>query len=393
MATTLTPGDIAIIGINADNPDNFSFVVLTAIDAGTQIVFTDNGVFSDGSFRAGENTITYTAPSDLAFGTVVSLLGNSANFDSTNFGLSNDGDQVIAYQGTAEAPTFIYAAQTNSSEFQSTATNSNTSALPPGLTLGLTAVAVGAGPGLGDEFDNSTYNELLTDGTKAELLAAISNASNWIGNNAGPIPLADGPFECFLKGTQILTECGEFCIENLKIGDAIRTAEGNLEKVKWIGYQTFIQGNAAHPFRTFPIQIKAGALGNNLPQRDLFVSPDHAILVDGLLINAGALENGVSIIATQPQESFTYYHIELEQHSLLIAEGTYAESYLPQNQGRDTFDNGDEYETLYPNHNILSLLPMSFPRVSSKRQLPRSVAKRLMAVAETLTGIKVAAPV
>lgn len=204
---------------------------------------------------------------------------------------------------------------------------------------------------------------------------------------------ASQTFECFLTGTLILAASDEVPVETLKVGDLVKTAQGELVAVKWIGYQTFEEGTPSHPFRTFPIQIKAGALGNNLPQRDLFVSPDHAILVDSLLINAGALENGVSIIATQPQESFTYYHIELEQHSLLIAEGTYAESFLPQNQGRDTFDNGDEYETLYPNHNILSLLPMSFPRVSSKRQLPRSVAKRLMAVAETLPGIKVAAAV
>ncbi len=199
--------------------------------------------------------------------------------------------------------------------------------------------------------------------------------------------------ECFLTGTLLLTQQDEVAVETLEIGDLVQTAQGDLVTIKWIGHQTVNPKAPHHPFRSLPIQIKAGALGDNLPTRDLFVSPDHALLVDGLLINAGALENGVSILATQPEETFTYYHIELENHSLLIAEGTYAESYLPQNQGRETFDNGDEYETLYPNHNILSLLPMSFPRVSSKRQLPRCVAKRLLEVAETLPEVEVGAMV
>ncbi|MEM9150398.1 MAG: Hint domain-containing protein, partial [Cyanobacteria bacterium P01_F01_bin.3] len=138
-----------------------------------------------------------------------------------------------------------------------------------------------------------------------------------------------------------------------------------------------------HPFRTYPICIKAGALGNNLPMRDLYVSPDHALFIDGLLINAGALTNGTSIVQIE-MEQFVYHHIELEHHALLLAEGTPAESYLPQNQARDLFDNGKEYEELYPNHNSLSLLPMNVPRVNSKRQLPRFVSKRLSHLAKQL---------
>ena len=152
-------------------------------------------------------------------------------------------------------------------------------------------------------------------------------------------------------------------------------------------YSNFSAENA-HPFRSYPIEIKAGALGNNLPTCSLYVSPDHALLVDGILINAGALTNGISIVQIEPKsKTFTYYHIELEHHALLLAEGVPAESFIPQHrEGRDKFDNAEEFAALYPENNSLAYMPMSFPRVSSERQLPRSVSKKLIQVAETLMG-------
>ncbi|MEO1622626.1 MAG: Hint domain-containing protein [Cyanobacteria bacterium J06632_3] len=183
--------------------------------------------------------------------------------------------------------------------------------------------------------------------------------------------------ECFLTGTLIATDKGEVPVEVLQIGDKVKTADGQFEPVKWVGHQTYDRASKQpHPFRTYPICITAGALGNNLPARDLYVSPDHALFIDGLLINAGALTNGSSIVQIE-MEQFVYHHIELEHHGLLLAEGTPAESYLPQNQAREAFDNSDEYEEMYPNHTMLSLLPMNYPRVSSKRQLPRFIAKRM----------------
>ena len=80
MTTTLAPGDLAIIGLNTDNPDSFSFVLLTDIGAGTEIFFTDNGVLSDGSFRANEGIVKYTAPSALSAGTVIEFTGVSGDF-------------------------------------------------------------------------------------------------------------------------------------------------------------------------------------------------------------------------------------------------------------------------------------------------------------------------
>lgn len=203
MATSLSAGDIAIVGVNSDNPDDFSFVLLVDIDAGTEIRFTDSGVRSDGSFRANEGAVKYTAPSALIAGTVINFVNNTADFTTDNdvgvgtsgFSLSTSGDQIIAFQGLSTNPTFLFALLTNSTAFQADATSSNTSALPPGLGVGTSAVAVGAGAGPTQEVDNAVYSGPVT-GTPAELRAAICDASNWTGDNA-PLAL---PIDSFTMG-------------------------------------------------------------------------------------------------------------------------------------------------------------------------------------------------
>ncbi|MEL6496703.1 MAG: Hint domain-containing protein, partial [Cyanobacteria bacterium J06623_7] len=113
-------------------------------------------------------------------------------------------------------------------------------------------------------------------------------------------------------------------------------------------------------------------------------------LVDGLLINAGALVNDISIIKTEPTETFAYYHVELANHTLLLAEGASAESFFPNQEDRSLYDNGAEYEELYPNGSKLMLWPMDYPRVSSHNKVPRYVRQKLMQIAEELYPQKAA---
>lgn len=179
--TTLSAGDIAITGFNFDNPDEFSFVLLTDIGSGTSISFTDNGWLSSGGFRSGEGTFTWTASTDLTAGTIINPSLSSVAF-------SADGDQILAYQGTASSPTFIYAVNSEGSGWATDATNSNTSALPAGLTNGLTAVSI-------PEVDNAIYNiSNGTSGTKAELLEKISNSANWTVNDTTQFTQPSGSF-------------------------------------------------------------------------------------------------------------------------------------------------------------------------------------------------------
>ena len=209
--TTLSAGDIAIFGVNGDNPDDFGFVLLVDIDAGTEIRFTDSGWKSDNTFRGNEGAVKYTAPTALTAGTEITYQGNNSDFVADNdatvgnngFNLSGSGDQVFAFQGASTSPTFIYAVQTNSNVWQTDATGSTNSAIPQGLTDGTNAAAVGHGSGAGDEWDNAAYDKdnSTMSGTAAVLLAAISNNSNWVGQNSPRYDLTSYDFTVNSGGT------------------------------------------------------------------------------------------------------------------------------------------------------------------------------------------------
>ena len=126
-----------------------------------------------------------------------------------------------------------------------------------------------------------------------------------------------------------------------------------------------------------PIKIIAGALGDALPKNDLYVSPDHAFLMDGLLVNASALVNGDNIFQVQAWAGdVEYYHIETEDHEIILAEGVSAETLL-DNSGREKFTNYKEFQELYPEGKVMKEL--DFPRVKFPRQLPEQIKKRLAA--------------
>jgi hypothetical protein len=96
-----------------------------------------------------------------------------------------------------------------------------------------------------------------------------------------------------------------------------------------------------------PVRIERDAFADNVPHRDLLVSPDHAIFVDGMLICAKQLVNGTTIRRERDWTAVDYYHVELDQHAILLAEGRPAESYL--NTGnRGFFANSGQPMVLHP---------------------------------------------
>jgi hypothetical protein len=180
---------------------------------------------------------------------------------------------------------------------------------------------------------------------------------------------------CFVSGTRMATPAGECPVESLKIGDLVATASGAQKAVKWIGRMSvpltrFNRETAA------PICIKQGALGKHMPQRDLYVSNDHAIAIDGLLVIAGLLVNGSSIVRCDDYSAAVveYFHVELDEHELLLAEGVAAESFYNVGNARAKFDNAAEFAVLYPGH--LPGLPMALGRVTAKRQMPGKLSAR-----------------
>jgi Hint domain len=202
-------------------------------------------------------------------------------------------------------------------------------------------------------------------------------ASQLIGENTDNMTI------CFLAGTNILTPSGEVHVEDLKPGDRVLTVDGRSMPVRWIGRQS-VSRLFADPLRVLPIRVKAGAFVENVPARDLLVSPDHALLVDGVLIQAGALVNGTSITREENvPASFTYYHVEVDEHSLILAEGAPAETFV-DNVDRIRFDNWDEYQALYLEGK--AIVEMPYPRAKAHRQVPTHIRARLAERAQAMTN-------
>ena len=157
--------------------------------------------------------------------------------------------------------------------------------------------------------------------------------------------------------------------------------------VRWMGRQT-ISTRFADPLRVLPIRITAGALGEVMPARDLLLSPDHALLVEGVLVQAGALVNGTTIRreAGVP-EVFTYWHVELHDHALVLAEGVPAETFI-DNIARLAFDNWDEHEAAGSEAPIAE---MPLPRAKARRQVPVAVRRLLEERTALLLGEESAA--
>jgi hypothetical protein len=151
---------------------------------------------------------------------------------------------------------------------------------------------------------------------------------------------------CFVAGTRIATIAGEVAVEALKTGDRVLTMSGPSRPVRWIGYRHLDLTRHPVPDRVRPIRIRRGAFADNVPRRDLFLSPDHAVFVDDVLIPIKRLINGTSIEHV-PMDEVTYYHIELPQHDVLLAEGMPAESYLDVGD-RFNFANGGGPIALHP---------------------------------------------
>ncbi len=181
--STLSPGDLMIVTADADATEGFDAVPLVDLDAGTVISFSDNG-WSNGTWRASEGVVTYTAPAAVTAGTVLSYRSSNENgfVKSGSFDLSGSGDTILAYQGSTNSPQFLYGiGWAMATPWVANCTGANNSEIPTALSTGAyTIVAAGS-------LDNYQYLAASgTNGTKAALLQLVANAANWTGNDTTP---------------------------------------------------------------------------------------------------------------------------------------------------------------------------------------------------------------
>lgn len=188
------------------------------------------------------------------------------------------------------------------------------------------------------------------------------------------IDTINAQLNCFCAGTAIsVPGGGAVAVETLRPGDRVLKADGRPTTVRWLGRQP-VDTRLTHPAMVNPIRIAAGALAEGVPARDLLVSADHAIAVDGHLVNAGALVNGSSIhqVRDMPLDGFTYYHVETDAHELILAENTPAESFIDY-AGRDGFENRQDRA------DATTIEEMDLPRISAARLVPGSIRDRIAA--------------
>ena len=153
---------------------------------------------------------------------------------------------------------------------------------------------------------------------------------------------------CYASDTRIDIPGGHIAqAGDLQIGDLVMTVSGSAKPVKWVGRRSyagrFLSGNP----RVQPIRFAAGSLSEGVPRRDLLVSPEHAMFLEGVLIPARCLVNGTSIRQESGLSRVDYVHIELDLHDVIFAEGAPSETFVDDG-GRAMFHNAIDYSARYP---------------------------------------------
>jgi hypothetical protein len=165
-------------------------------------------------------------------------------------------------------------------------------------------------------------------------------------------PDDDSRVACFAAGTWIATMRGHVAVELVHPGDQVGTMlGGGPAKVIWVGRRIVDCSRHPEPTKVWPVRISTDAFGRGMPATDLFLSPNHAVFVDRVLIPIRLLVNGCSVRQVMA-ERIAYHHIELAQHDVVLANGMPAESCLDASD-RASFSNGGDIVTLHPDFSAL----------------------------------------
>jgi hypothetical protein len=304
-------------------------------------------------------TIDTTAPTETLPGTQTDPLsgGGTVIFGSLH------GNQISVADNNTDTLSAVFKVTDGTLHVAGTASGITIAGNSTGtLTISGTAAAI-------NNFinNNLTYTTLSTNTVVGNTDDTLTVTTTDQAGNVSSASSISIDVTCFMGGTMIHTPDGQIAVECLKAGDLVLTEDGRALPVRWIGRQT-VSTIFGDMLRVLPIRIKAGAFSENVPSRDLLVSPDHAILINGILAQAAALVNETSIVReTAVPRIFTYYHVELDRHSLIIAENTPVETFV-DNVDRLRFDNWEEHQALYPEGKAIAELP--YPRAKSRRQVP-----------------------
>jgi len=167
---------------------------------------------------------------------------------------------------------------------------------------------------------------------------------------SGTLITAEGP-PCFLAGTRILTARGEVPVEALRVGDQVWTVLGKrMLQIIWIGQRDVDCAGHATPRQVWPVRVATGTFGPGRPHTDMFLSPNHAIYVNEVLIPVKHLINDSTIVQVKV-DRVTYHHIELAEHDVVLAQGLPAERFLDVKDG-SKYANRPGPVRLHPDYSV-----------------------------------------
>ena len=170
--------------------------------------------------------------------------------------------------------------------------------------------------------------------------------------SSNPTAFAGVVLPCFAAGTRIATPAGDVRVEALRPGDQLVTASGQPRAIRWIGHRAVAIARHPKPDDIQPIRIAPHAFAASQPHSALYLSPDHAVYADGVLVPIRYLVNG-STITREDVARVTYYHVELADaagaalHDVILAEGLTCESFLDTGN-RSSFSNTGAATALHP---------------------------------------------
>ena len=146
---------------------------------------------------------------------------------------------------------------------------------------------------------------------------------------------------CFLKGTKIRTASGDRKVEDLMIGDLLPTVSGEMRPIQWVARYSYKKSDPAKEWvkAARPVRIARSAIDHNVPHADLYVTTGHALFIDGVLVPAGSLINDTTITLHDAREfdELEYFHIKLESHDVIFAEGAPCETLLAVKENARNF--------------------------------------------------------
>ena len=201
------------------------------------------------------------------------------------------------------------------------------------------------------------------------------------GHGHDSVNAGSGGAHCFLRGTLIRTATGEREISTLAIGELVVTYSGQEEPIRWIGRRS-LRRDASQRWSAdvAPIKVARAAFADGVPHRDLYLSPWHAVYLDGLLVTIGSLVNTSNIVRCDANDLQTldYFHIELAHHDIVFAEGAPSETFS-SSSGYKLFDNWSERPVFELDASPAAQPVVSVANITGGRQQLRSRLRSALA--------------